>query len=104
MLTDSLLVLHRLALTCIFLANKYLEDMHLPLRFTARIGGVSPSALLRLEEKALELLDWRLEVPASVFEGTCRSVGITEEQPINDELKQEAANSEGQSSTSPNSR
>lgn len=83
---------HRMALACVFLAEKYLEDTHLSLRRMAQIGGVSVEDLLRLERDAIALLNWQLAVSLEEFEMACHSVYMVENeiQTVNHGLKQEA--------------
>lgn len=68
---------HRMALACIFLAEKYLEDIPLSVKCMAKLGGVHAQELIRLESTAISLLDWKLEVPLWMYWEVTTSICTT---------------------------
>ena len=51
---------HLLYLTCFYLAIKFLDDVIYPTCQYAKIGGVSLRTLIEMENKVLELLDYKI--------------------------------------------
>jgi len=75
----SKLSCHRLLITSMMLAAKFQDDVFYTNTFYAKVGGLKLDELNVLEQKMLELLDYRLLVPPSEFELyrriLCRAVG-----------------------------
>lgn len=59
---------HRLVLTGVLLAAKFLDDHYYNNAFYAKVGGVSTAELNRLEMEMLQLLGFRLLVPCEELE------------------------------------
>ncbi|XP_065859924.1 cyclin-U2-1-like [Euphorbia lathyris] len=62
---------HRLLITTIMVASKYVEDMNYRNSYYARVGGLSKIELNRLEVEFLFLMGFKLHVNVSVFESYC---------------------------------
>ncbi|GMJ09118.1 cyclin p4;1 [Hibiscus trionum] len=62
---------HRLLLTSVMVAAKFMDDMYFNNAYYARVGGVSTAELNRLEMKFLLSLDFRLQVSINTFQGYC---------------------------------
>ncbi|KAL8495548.1 hypothetical protein ACS0TY_019616 [Phlomoides rotata] len=62
---------HRLLITTIMVASKYVEDMNYRNSYFARVGGLSTNEMNRLEVEFLFLMKFKLHVNVSVFEGYC---------------------------------
>lgn len=62
---------HRLLITSIMVAAKFLDDECYDNAYYARIGGVSTAEMNRMEMKFLFNLDFRLHVTAEVFMNCC---------------------------------
>ncbi|XP_071709627.1 cyclin-U2-1-like [Rutidosis leptorrhynchoides] len=71
---------HRLLITTIMVASKYVEDMNYRNSYFARVGGVTTEEMNRLELELLFLMKFKMHVNVSVFESYCyhleREVGI----------------------------
>lgn len=61
-LSLSSLTVHRLLITAVVLACKYLDDTSYNLSYYARVGGLPSSELANLEIHMLRMLDFRLDV------------------------------------------
>ncbi|KAL3738905.1 hypothetical protein ACJRO7_020307 [Eucalyptus globulus] len=59
---------HRLLITTIMVASKYVEDMNYRNSYFARVGGLGTEEINRLELDFLFLMGFRLHVNLSVFE------------------------------------
>ncbi|GAB4844327.1 Cyclin-U2-1 [Ancistrocladus abbreviatus] len=59
---------HRLLITTIMVASKYVEDMN---SYVARVGGLTTNDLNKLEVDFLFLMGFKLHVNVSVFESYC---------------------------------
>jgi hypothetical protein len=66
--TLSVLNVHRLLLTSMAVAAKFLDDIHLSNSCYAVLGGVSAQELNMLEMKFLEVVQWRLNVHEEGYE------------------------------------
>ncbi|XVF79832.1 hypothetical protein PTKIN_Ptkin15bG0021400 [Pterospermum kingtungense] len=62
---------HRLLITTIMVASKYVEDMNYRNSYFARVGGLTTSELNNLEVEFLFLMGFKLHVNVSVFESYC---------------------------------
>eukprot|EP01018_Ginkgo_biloba_P024854 Gb_27229 [translate_table: standard] len=62
---------HRLLITSVVVATKFLDDLHYRNSYYARVGGLSTSELNILEIEFLFMLHFRLQVSVSVFESYC---------------------------------
>ncbi|WCJ22933.1 cyclin p3 1 [Euphorbia peplus] len=62
---------HRLLITTIMVASKYVEDMNYRNSYYARVGGLTKIELNRLEVEFLFLMGFKLHVNVSVFESYC---------------------------------
>ncbi|GAB4861935.1 Cyclin-U2-1 [Ancistrocladus abbreviatus] len=62
---------HRLLITTIMVASKYVEDMNYRNSFFARVGGLTTNELNKLEVDFLFLMGFKLHVNVSVFESYC---------------------------------
>ena len=58
---------HRLVLTAFLLANKYCEDYRYDTSRMAKIGGILPKELLKLEKEFLKFLKFGLYVSEDEF-------------------------------------
>ncbi|PKI54034.1 hypothetical protein CRG98_025581 [Punica granatum] len=71
---------HRLLITTIMVASKYVEDLNYRNSYYARVGGLRTEEMNRLEMEFLFLMGFKLHVNVSVFESYCshleREVGI----------------------------
>ncbi|GAB2232294.1 hypothetical protein Droror1_Dr00011326 [Drosera rotundifolia] len=63
---------HRLLITTIMVASKYVEDRNYRNSYFARVGGLTTNEMNRLELDLLFLMGFRLHVNVSVFESYCR--------------------------------
>ncbi|KAH7288171.1 hypothetical protein KP509_31G015400 [Ceratopteris richardii] len=70
LLINSLNV-HRILITSILVAAKFLDDSHFHNAYYAQIGGISTAEMNKLEWTFLSLIDFRLQVTVSVFESYC---------------------------------
>ena len=66
--------IHRLLLTAIVLACKYLEDEQCASTFYARCGGVTMKEMNRLEIAMLKLLNWNLSVDVDTYQVYATSI------------------------------
>jgi hypothetical protein len=79
---------HRLVITSVMVAAKFIDDSFFNNTYYARVGGVSTSELNRLEMKFLFGLDFRLYVSVQAFGKCCSqlekeaALGIPIERPI----------------------
>ncbi|KAF5744290.1 Cyclin p3 2 [Tripterygium wilfordii] len=62
---------HRLLITTIMVASKYVEDMNYRNSYYALVGGLSTNELNNLELEFLFLMGFKLHVNVSVFESYC---------------------------------
>ncbi|KAI3420754.1 Cyclin [Psidium guajava] len=62
---------HRLLITTIMVASKYVEDMNYRNSYFARVGGLGTEEMNRLELEFLFLMGFKLHVNLSVFESYC---------------------------------
>ncbi|XP_054781262.1 cyclin-U2-1 [Prosopis cineraria] len=62
---------HRLLITTIMVASKYVEDMNYRNSYFARVGGLTTIELNNLELEFLFLMGFKLHVNVSVFESYC---------------------------------
>ncbi|CAL5401257.1 unnamed protein product [Camellia sinensis] len=62
---------HRLLITTIMLASKYVEDMNYRNSYFARVGGLTTNEMNQLELDFLFLIGFKLHVNVSVFESYC---------------------------------
>ncbi|TKY63653.1 Cyclin-U2-2 protein [Spatholobus suberectus] len=62
---------HRLLITTIMVASKYVEDMNFRNSYFARVGGLTTNELNELELEFLFLMGFKLHVNVSVFESYC---------------------------------
>ncbi|GAA5960075.1 hypothetical protein JCM8115_004522 [Rhodotorula mucilaginosa] len=66
--------LHRLLLTSLLIACKFSVDGTLSQTRAAKVGGVTPQELCKLEGEGLRLLGWSLMWSLDEIEGACREV------------------------------
>lgn len=66
---------HRLLITGVMVAAKFIDDAFYNNAFYAKVGGVSTVELNRLEMKFLFGLDFRLQVTVETFERYCSELG-----------------------------
>ncbi|XP_074588724.1 cyclin-U1-1-like [Curcuma longa] len=71
---------HRLVLTGLLLASKFLDDTHRNNAFFAKVGGVTNGELNRMELELLFLLDFNLVVGWREFETYCRHLNVDMEK------------------------
>ncbi|CAI9765164.1 unnamed protein product [Fraxinus pennsylvanica] len=62
---------HRLLITTIMLASKYVEDMNYRNSYFARVGGLTSKEMNKLEVEFLFLMKFKFHVNVSVFESYC---------------------------------
>ncbi|KAL2234040.1 cyclin-U2-1 [Sesamum indicum] len=62
---------HRLLITTIMVASKYVEDMNYRNSYFARVGGLTTNELNKLEVEFLFLMKFKLHVNVSVYESYC---------------------------------
>ncbi|KAL2536565.1 Cyclin-U2-1 [Forsythia ovata] len=62
---------HRLLITTIIVASKYVEDMNYRNSYLARVGGLTTKEMNKLEVEFLFLMKFKLHVNVSVFESYC---------------------------------
>ncbi|XP_022727969.1 cyclin-U3-1-like isoform X2 [Durio zibethinus] len=62
---------HRLLITSVMVAAKFIDDAFFNNAYYARVGGVSTAELNRLEMKFLFTLDFRLKVNVNTFQRYC---------------------------------
>ncbi|KAH8488432.1 hypothetical protein Peur_059869 [Populus x canadensis] len=62
---------HRLLITTIMVASKYVEDMNYRNSYFARVGGLTANVMNKLELEFLFLMGFKLHVNVSVFESYC---------------------------------
>ncbi|KAK8688481.1 hypothetical protein V6N13_087245 [Hibiscus sabdariffa] len=81
---------HRLLLTSVMVAAKFMDDLYFNNAYYARVGGVSTAELNSLEMEFLFSLDFRLQVSINTFERYCSQLqkesaeGHQVERPIQD--------------------
>ncbi|KAI0520615.1 hypothetical protein KFK09_008092 [Dendrobium nobile] len=63
---------HRLLITAVLVASKFIEDMNYRNSYFAKIGGISTQEMNSLELNFLFLMGFKLQVSVSVFESYCR--------------------------------
>ncbi|KAD3069234.1 hypothetical protein R6Q59_016724 [Mikania micrantha] len=62
---------HRLLITTIMVASKYVEDMNYRNSYFARVGGITTKEMNSLELGFLFLMNFKMHVNLSVFESYC---------------------------------
>ncbi|XP_074311561.1 cyclin-U1-1-like [Silene latifolia] len=62
---------HRLLVTCVLVAVKFLEDEHYDNSYFAKIGGISRAEMNNLEMKLLSTLNYKLHVSIDTFNQYC---------------------------------
>ncbi|XP_071701512.1 cyclin-U2-1-like [Rutidosis leptorrhynchoides] len=62
---------HRLLITTIMVASKYVEDMNYRNSYFARVGGITTKEMNSLELNFLFLMNFKMHVNVSVFESYC---------------------------------
>ncbi|KAM7476299.1 hypothetical protein LguiB_023542 [Lonicera macranthoides] len=62
---------HRLLVTTVMVASKYVEDMNYRNSYFARVGGLTTKEMNNLEFEFLFLMGFKLHVNVSVFESYC---------------------------------
>ncbi|XP_019446963.1 PREDICTED: cyclin-U2-1-like [Lupinus angustifolius] len=62
---------HRLLITTIMVASKYVEDMNYRNSYFAKVGGLTTKELNELELEFLFMMGFKLHVNVSVFESYC---------------------------------
>eukprot|EP01018_Ginkgo_biloba_P014119 Gb_03254 [translate_table: standard] len=62
---------HRLLITSVMLASKFLDDLNYNNAYYAKVGGITTKDINSLEIEFLFMLDFRLQVTVSVFESYC---------------------------------
>ncbi|CAF2124063.1 unnamed protein product [Brassica napus] len=67
----SLTNVHRLLITTIMIASKYVEDMNYRNSYFAKVGGLETEDLNNMELEFLFLMGFKLHVNLSVFESYC---------------------------------
>ncbi|KAG7635120.1 unnamed protein product [Arabidopsis thaliana] len=67
----SLTNVHRLLITTIMIASKYVEDLNYRNSYFAKVGGLETEDLNKLELEFLFLMGFKLHVNVSVFESYC---------------------------------
>mmetsp|Transcript_18853 Transcript_18853/g.28085 ORF Transcript_18853/g.28085 Transcript_18853/m.28085 type:complete len:234 (+) Transcript_18853:117-818(+) len=58
---------HRLLITAVLVASKYMDDLYYNNRYYAKVGGISASEMNNLEIRFLFLLDFKLNVSTRTF-------------------------------------
>ncbi|CAN8318604.1 unnamed protein product [Cochlearia groenlandica] len=67
----SLTNVHRLLITTIMIASKYVEDLNYRNSYFAKVGGLETEELNKLEIEFLFLMGFKLHVNVSVFDSYC---------------------------------
>ncbi|GAA0151263.1 hypothetical protein Leryth_027542 [Lithospermum erythrorhizon] len=62
---------HRLLITTILVASKYVEDMNYRNSYFARVGGVTTKEMNKLELEFLFMIGFKLHVNVSVYQSYC---------------------------------
>ncbi|MFS7942551.1 putative cyclin PHO80, Cyclin-like superfamily [Helianthus anomalus] len=62
---------HRLLITTIMVASKYVEDMNYRNSYFARVGGITTKEMNKLELDFLFLMNFKMHVNVCVFESYC---------------------------------
>ncbi|KAK9056272.1 hypothetical protein SSX86_027362 [Deinandra increscens subsp. villosa] len=62
---------HRLLITTIMVASKYVEDMNYRNSYFARVGGITTKEMNSLELDFLMVMNFKMHVNLSVFESYC---------------------------------
>ncbi|KAL8207994.1 hypothetical protein R6Q57_007406 [Mikania cordata] len=62
---------HRLLITSIMVASKYVEDMNYRNSYFARVGGITTKEMNRLELDFLFMMNFKMHVNVSIFESYC---------------------------------
>ncbi|KAL3616497.1 Cyclin-U2-1 [Castilleja foliolosa] len=62
---------HRLLITTILVASKYVEDMNYRNSYFARVGGLTTFEMNKLEFEFLFMMKFKMHVNVSVFESYC---------------------------------
>lgn len=63
---------HRLLITTVMVASKYVEDMNFRNSYYAKVGGVGTIEMNKLEMEFLFMMKFKLHVNVSVYESYCR--------------------------------
>ncbi|CAI5943929.1 unnamed protein product [Closterium sp. NIES-64] len=63
---------HRLLITCIMVAAKFLDDSYFNNAYYAKVGGVTTAEMNRLEMELLFRMDFRLNITTDVFYAYCK--------------------------------
>ncbi|XP_057869226.1 cyclin-U2-1 [Cryptomeria japonica] len=63
--------IHRLTITTVMVATKFLDDLHYNNDYFAKVGGLTLREMNILEVEFLFMLRFRLQVTVSVFESYC---------------------------------
>lgn len=66
---------HRLLITSVMVAAKFIDDAFFNNAYYARVGGVSTAEMNRMEVKFLFSLDFRLQVNVETFHKFCSQLG-----------------------------
>lgn len=66
---------HRLLITSVMVAAKFIDDAFFNNAYYARVGGVSTAEMNRMELKFLFSLDFRLQVNVETFHKFCSQLG-----------------------------
>lgn len=62
---------HRLLITTVMVASKFLEDLNYRNSYYAKVGGVNSEEINRMEMEFLFLMGFKLQVSVNVFESYC---------------------------------
>ncbi|KAK9282085.1 hypothetical protein L1049_004997 [Liquidambar formosana] len=82
---------HRLLITGVMVAAKFIDDAFFNNAYYAKVGGVSTEELNRLEMKFLFSLDFRLQVSVETFKRYCSELEKEAAGGLQRELEKEAA-------------
>ncbi|KAJ8450103.1 hypothetical protein Cgig2_033297 [Carnegiea gigantea] len=63
---------HRLLITIVMVASKFVEDMNYRNSHYARVGGVTTKEMNKMEMEFLFMMGFKMHVNSSVFESYCR--------------------------------
>ncbi|KAF9602398.1 hypothetical protein IFM89_027527 [Coptis chinensis] len=63
---------HRLLITTIMVASKFVEDMNYRNSYFAKVGGLMTKVMNKLEVNFLFLMGFKLHVNVSIFDSYCR--------------------------------
>eukprot|EP00211_Chloroparvula_japonica_P014379 CAMPEP_0119139104 /NCGR_PEP_ID=MMETSP1310-20130426/26886_1 /TAXON_ID=464262 /ORGANISM="Genus nov. species nov., Strain RCC2339" /LENGTH=239 /DNA_ID=CAMNT_0007130363 /DNA_START=104 /DNA_END=823 /DNA_ORIENTATION=- len=85
-ITVTCLNIHRLLITSVVVAMKYVEDECFTNRYMAKVGGVSLSELNRLETQFLKNLEFSLDITPENFEQFCCEICRLDAQIMMEEI------------------